>query len=191
MSTVSVFGLLSKENVIDSSRLSQPSLNKGNDKNFQDMLALLRTLSYIGSKKHQKFIKELKGCNVAAQQEEDFLQTGTFYNFLCSVSPSRCSEVTVSMVSLRLPSHAAKILHNQCLASRRGHLLWISKGEKSTEGIRVGSSPTCASCTLLKQTIERLENQRGQLQKEKGRYNDGPTFTRGVSCEVVENNTVC
>ena len=77
--------------------------------------------------------------------------------------------MSVSIVSLILRSCSAKVLHKQCPTASRDRLFQFSKGEKSNEGIRVGSRPICASCLLLKQTIERLENRGYIYQEEKRR----------------------
>lgn len=160
MSTWSVFGPKEKEKekLIDSVRLSQPSLNKGDDKNFQDMLALVRTSACIGSKKLRKVHKRTQRLQCCCTARRGLSSNGYLLQF-----PMFCLSIQVFWGvcfhgASEAPLRAAKVLHNRCLASHRGHLLWISKGEKSTEGIRVGSSPKGASCALLKQTIERLEN---------------------------------
>lgn len=77
--------------------------------------------------------------------------------------------MSVSIVSLIFPSCSVKILQKQCPTANRDHLFQLSKGEKSNEEISVGCRPICASCVLLKQTIERLENRGYIYQKEKRR----------------------
>lgn len=82
MSTVPVFGLYSKGRVYLQLGQANPLRIKAMTETFKTCCLLWNTIIHQHRKAGKKLIKCLKGYTVTAQQEEDFLQKGTFMQLL-------------------------------------------------------------------------------------------------------------